>query len=60
MSEKPKEDIAVRARNMGVGMIRRHIFLCCEQTKPKSCTHEAFPSSWVQDLGLVCSQQKKM
>lgn len=46
MSEKPKEDIAVRARNMGVGMIRRHIFLCCEQTKPKCCTHEEGHASW--------------
>ena len=46
MSSKPKEDIAVRARNMGVGLIRRHIFLCCEQTKPKCCTHEEGHASW--------------
>lgn len=46
MSEKPKEDIAVRARNMGIGVVRRHIFLCCEQTKPKCCTHEEGHESW--------------
>jgi (2Fe-2S) ferredoxin len=46
MSDKPKEDIAIRARNMGVGMIRRHIFLCCDQTKPKCCTHEEGDASW--------------
>ena len=47
MNEKPKEDIAVRARNMGVGMITRHIFLCCDQTKPKCCTHEEGLASWL-------------
>jgi (2Fe-2S) ferredoxin len=46
MNEKPQEDIAVRARNMGVGMIKRHIFLCCDQTKPKCCTHEEGHASW--------------
>jgi (2Fe-2S) ferredoxin len=47
MNEKPKEDIAIRARNMGVGMIKRHIFLCCDQTKPKCCTHEEGHASWL-------------
>ena len=31
---------------MGIGVIRRHIFLCCEQTKPKCCTHEEGHASW--------------
>ncbi len=26
--------------------IRHHIFLCCEQTNPKCCTHEAGIESW--------------
>lgn len=46
MSDTPTEDIAVRARNMGIGVIRRHIFLCCEQTKPKCCSHEEGAASW--------------
>ena len=46
MKKEPEEDIAVRARNMGVGMIKRHIFLCCDQTKPKCCTHEEGHASW--------------
>lgn len=26
--------------------IRRHIFLCCDQTKPKCCAYEAGLASW--------------
>jgi len=47
MSSTPKEDIAVRARNMGVGRIRRHIFLCCDQSKPKCCSPEEGHASWL-------------
>jgi (2Fe-2S) ferredoxin len=59
VSDTPKEDIAVRARNIGIGKVRRHIFLCCEQKKPKCCTHEAGAESWqylkerLSELGLT-------
>jgi (2Fe-2S) ferredoxin len=46
VSDTPTEDIAVRARDMGIGVIRRHIFLCCDQTKPKCCSHEDGAASW--------------
>ena len=30
----------------GVEQIQRHIFLCCDQSKPKCCSHEAGLASW--------------
>lgn len=43
---------------LGVEKIRRHIFLCCDQTKPKCSRKEASLESWVflkrrlEELGL--------
>lgn len=34
------------AKELGVGKIRRHIFLCCDQTKPNCSTKEASLASW--------------
>lgn len=31
---------------LGIGGIRRHIFLCCDQTKPKCASREAGLESW--------------
>lgn len=31
---------------LGVPAIRRHIFLCCDQTKPKCCDKELSLQSW--------------
>ena len=31
---------------LGVLRIRRHIFLCSDQSKPKCCSHEAGLESW--------------
>jgi (2Fe-2S) ferredoxin len=47
------------AQGLGIGGIQRHIFLCCDQTKPKCSTKEASLESWdflkrrLQELGLV-------
>jgi len=47
------------AESLGVGRIRRHIFLCADQTKPKCCTKEAGLESWdylkrrLSELGLT-------
>jgi (2Fe-2S) ferredoxin len=47
------------ARGLGIGGIRRHIFLCCDQTKPKCAAKEAGLESWeylkrrLQELGLA-------
>ena len=34
------------AETVGVPRIKRHIFLCCDQTKPKCCDKEASLESW--------------
>jgi (2Fe-2S) ferredoxin len=47
------------AAGLGVGQLRRHIFLCCDQTKPKCSTREASLESWdylkrrLAELGLT-------
>jgi (2Fe-2S) ferredoxin len=46
------------AKALGIGDIRRHIFLCCDQTKPKCCEKSAGLESWdylksrLDELGL--------
>ena len=47
------------AANLNIAGIRRHIFLCSDQTKPKCCSKEAGLESWeflkrrLQELGLL-------
>lgn len=47
------------AAGLGIGGIQRHIFLCCDQTKPKCCAKEASLESWdylkrrLAELGLT-------
>jgi (2Fe-2S) ferredoxin len=47
------------AESLGVPAIRRHIFLCCDQTKPKCSTREQSLAAWeylksrLQELGLT-------
>lgn len=53
------EHLLNKARTLGVDKIRRHIFLCCDQTEPKCCRREAGLESWqflkarLTELGLV-------
>lgn len=35
-----------KARSLGIGNLKRHIFLCAEQTKPKCAPHEISNPSW--------------
>lgn len=48
-----------KAREIGIGKIRRHIFLCSDQTKPKCCQKEDGLKSWdylksrLKELGLT-------
>ena len=50
------EQLAV---GLNVPQIRRHIFLCCDQTKPKCCTEEVGLAAWeylkrrLAELGLL-------
>jgi (2Fe-2S) ferredoxin len=47
------------AEQLHVPSIRRHIFLCCDQTKPKCCTREQSLVAWdylksrLKELGLL-------
>ncbi len=34
------------AENLGLSKIRRHIFLCCDQSKPKCCARDISLQSW--------------
>jgi (2Fe-2S) ferredoxin len=46
------------AASIGVPVARRHIFLCCDQTKPKCCEKERGLAAWeflkrrLKELGL--------
>jgi len=46
------------AESLGVNVTRRHIFLCCDQTKPKCCDKDRSLAAWdflkarLKELGL--------
>lgn len=42
----PEEALAQKARALGIDRIRRHILLCCDQTKPKCCAKETGLEAW--------------
>lgn len=52
------EQIRKKAAELHVDKIKRHIFLCADQTKPKCCNKEASLESWsylkkrLSELGL--------
>jgi (2Fe-2S) ferredoxin len=48
MGGKHKELVKAReeAESIGIPHTRRHIFLCCDQTKPKCCEREEGLESW--------------
>jgi (2Fe-2S) ferredoxin len=52
------ESLRTKAATVGITIARRHIFLCCEQTKPKCCSHEQGREAWdylkrrLSELGL--------
>ena len=54
-----RDELKVKAEKLGVPRIRRHIFLCCDQTKPKCADKELSLVSWeylkrrLKELGLV-------
>lgn len=54
-----KTELSAIAENLGLGSLRRHIFLCCDQTKPKCCLKEQGLESWaylkrrLDELGLT-------
>ena len=59
MEETDIERLTEIAAERSIPGIRRHIFLCCDQTKPKCCSKEAGLESWdylkarLNELGLL-------
>lgn len=53
------DSLADRAADLKLSSIRRHIFLCADQTKPKCCTREEGIETWdylkrrLNELGLL-------
>ncbi|MEO8224858.1 MAG: (2Fe-2S) ferredoxin domain-containing protein [Gammaproteobacteria bacterium] len=53
------EQVRAQVDALGIGATRRHIFLCCDQSKPKCSTREASLESWeylkrrLRELGLT-------
>jgi len=56
--DKPTDDLSRCLEQIGVPHIRRHIFLCADQTKPKCCDTERGLAAWaylkarLRELGL--------
>ncbi|MBW3534655.1 MAG: (2Fe-2S) ferredoxin domain-containing protein [Gemmatimonadetes bacterium] len=42
----PEADLQERIEALGVPVLRRHVFLCCDQTKPKCCDRERSLEAW--------------
>lgn len=53
------ETLESRVARLHLNDIKRHIFLCCDQTKPKCCQREVGLESWdflksrLEELGLT-------
>jgi (2Fe-2S) ferredoxin len=58
VSDSSPDHLEAIATTIGVPVARRHIFLCCEQTKPKCCDMERGQAAWdflkrrLKELGL--------
>jgi len=54
-----RDDETQVARKIGLSSARRHIFLCCDPTKPKCCDRERSIAAWkhlkrrLKDLGAA-------
>lgn len=51
-------DLQEKVKKIGINNIKRHIFLCCDQSNPKCCSKDAGLESWnylkirLEELGL--------
>lgn len=56
--DESRPDLKEKLDRLGVPEIRRHIFLCCDQTKPECCDQERGLAAWqflkarLRELGL--------
>lgn len=59
MSSKQDKELKEKIERLGIHKIKRHIFLCCDQSKPKCCTLNEGIKSWeylknrLLELGLT-------
>jgi (2Fe-2S) ferredoxin len=62
MTSKPERPDIAAAHRAGIPYARRHIFLCCDQSKPKCCDRERANAAWdylkqrLHELGLSSDQ----
>jgi len=55
----PKDKLREVAQNLSIPLVRRHIFLCADQTKPKCAEREVTVESWdylkrrLEELGIA-------
>ena len=58
MDHDDSEELRRLADNLGIATLRRHIFLCCDQTEPKCAEKSVGLQSWeylkrrLRELGL--------
>ena len=59
ITSKENKALSHQAEQLGIGEIKRHILLCCDQTKPKCSTREESLVAWeylkqrLKDLDLI-------
>jgi (2Fe-2S) ferredoxin len=59
VSKNSVENLRQLAQEIGVPVAKRHIFLCCDQTKPKCCDRDRGDEAWkflkrrLKELGLA-------
>jgi (2Fe-2S) ferredoxin len=41
-----REKLKELAKSLGIDVMKRHIFLCCDQTNAKCCSYESGMASW--------------
>jgi (2Fe-2S) ferredoxin len=55
----PRDKLREVAQNLSIPLVRRHIFLCADQTKPKCAEREVTVESWdylkrrLEELGIA-------
>lgn len=40
------DELSAKTEKLALTTIKRHIFLCCDQTKPKCCSYDDGMASW--------------
>lgn len=59
-------DLAAKCERLGLNNIKRHIFLCCDQSEPKCCQLQDGLASWeflkkrLAELGQPCLYRSKV